>query len=512
MTTVQHNGQVIVFFRTRKECETQALRLAAHVKRQMTANEKTAVDAELTSVENWDASLPSEITPLLHDGVGYHHAGLSSRGRAMVESLFRRGMIRALCATTTLAAGMDLPARLVIVSSVHSPSDYRQMLPVNMVHQMLGRAGRPGRDEQGFGVIVAGSRGEADAIVEHYFYHTGDDSTGRTLLEPRYAPVHSALGTSAALTEQLLAFLDHMQGSTLEHMQDEVLADSYYTYSRRGISRTPMRHLELGVLTASAAIELHALSDTVHAARQGSVGTVRIREVGEDVIGGIVAEQMSGQFTCRFSARLSSGNIVEGPMCSCGRGLDEDGILCQHLVALGIEASTQLGSLADYVIPLALSESSPFEALSRLGLIEGTSDGRVAPTRLGRTVNRLYLRIQTAREMLAMLPLVDSNMQMMALLKHLMFVESGQEQDTLVDAVIGHVVNTSASLADIARTLEQSAGDVFALLERFRWLLHSTAAVAEVGGMTHVCELARQLYNIIDSRFVTKEVITDGDQ
>ncbi len=511
MTTVQHNGQVIVFHRTRRECEAEATRLAQDVRRQMSTVERQSVDTELNSIENWDVVVPPDLRPLLHNGVGYHHAGLGSKTRRLVESLFNRGLIRVLCATSTLAAGMDLPARTVIVTSVRSPQNYRSLLPVNLVHQMLGRAGRPGRDEQGFAVILTSSRGEADTVRDTYFQTVAGDLPGETGLEARYAPVTSAIGTPSALTEQLLVFIDHFRVTPLSFIQDEVLSESYHVFSARMRDRMPMRLLEITDISAEAIIEKHALVDTVRAVRAGAIGTASIREMNQTVIGGIVTESVSGQFTCRFSVRPSVTGTVEGPQCSCGRPI-EDGILCSHLVMLGLEASKTQSSLADYVIPIAMSESSPLETLTRLGLIEATRDERLRPTRLGQTVNRLYLRIETTREMLALLPLVRTNADLMTLLRHLMFIESANDYDDLLDTVLGYIITTKMSVSEIARATSRSVGDVYSLLDMARWLLYAIAAVADQGGLRAVCSMATDLHNLMQIRLETEAMIVDTDE
>ncbi len=120
MTTVHADGQVIVFHRTRREAEAEAARLSESVTRQLVQREKTELDNEMDSVENWGVSLPHDLRALMHNGVAYHNAGLGARARRMVESLFLNGLVRVLCSTTTLASGMDLPARTVVITSISS--------------------------------------------------------------------------------------------------------------------------------------------------------------------------------------------------------------------------------------------------------------------------------------------------------------------------------------------------------------------------------------------------------
>ncbi len=85
-------------------------------------------------------------------GVGFHHAGLERDDRATVERLFRSGAIRVLVATSTVAAGVNLPARVVIVRDLQlGTSD----LTSSGLLQMAGRAGRPGLETEGYCYVIA---------------------------------------------------------------------------------------------------------------------------------------------------------------------------------------------------------------------------------------------------------------------------------------------------------------------------------------------------------------------
>ncbi|MHA2381465.1 MAG: DEAD/DEAH box helicase [Candidatus Thorarchaeota archaeon] len=501
MSTVQGDAQAIVFSRTRRETEAQALRLAEDVGRQSSSREKDQLDLELRSLENSNVNIPSDMRALLHDGTAYHHAGLDYQTRRLIEKLFNKGLTRLICATSTLAAGMDLPARTVVLSSVRSPRDYRNYLTANSVHQMLGRAGRPGHDRVGFGVIITGSTGEADTIKKRYFdIMTGDDSDKESLL-PRYNPISSVLGDPNALAEQLLVILDMLGSGTIEDIEAGVLGESYLVQCAVRDTQAPMRVLQLGEISAEAAIEKHALPDTIYSARKGVLGETRIREQHETVIGGIVTGFGGGQFTCRYSARLSAGGTSEGGMCSCGSPMTESGILCHHLVALGMTASRELGTLADYVIPLALSETSPLALLIRLGLVEGDEENKLKPTRLGMAANRLYLSIPTVRELLALIPTIEDNRKLLWLLRHLVSLESGSNLDDSFDNMLAALVSTDIPLKQIADQNNVSIGDMYGLVETSRWLLHSVAVVAELGGLSKVLGMSRSLLEAIEDRF-----------
>src|SRR2546428_396623 len=95
-------------------------------------------------------------------GIAPHHAGHTTAWRLAVEDLLARGLIRVVCATTTLAAGLDVPARTVALSTlVRNSPDGPVVLSATEFHQMSGRAGRRGKDTIGVVVLPATSRDEA---------------------------------------------------------------------------------------------------------------------------------------------------------------------------------------------------------------------------------------------------------------------------------------------------------------------------------------------------------------
>ena len=90
-------------------------------------------------------------------GIAFHHAGLSAEDRALVENLFKAGKVKIVCSTSTLAVGLNLPARLVIVKStmqyLGGKTGFKEYDDADVL-QMIGRAGRLGLDTKGVAVIM----------------------------------------------------------------------------------------------------------------------------------------------------------------------------------------------------------------------------------------------------------------------------------------------------------------------------------------------------------------------
>src|SRR5713226_3374232 len=148
----------LYFLPGRRVVEEAAMSAALHLF--TTPEEQTLIKEE---VGVWLEQLPKEdrnlqqvyaLTELLPRGLAFHHAGLLPGLKVLVETLFARGHLRAVFATDTLALGINMPARSVIVGSL-SKFDGQEMrlLTPNEYRQLTGRAGRRGMDVRGAAVI-----------------------------------------------------------------------------------------------------------------------------------------------------------------------------------------------------------------------------------------------------------------------------------------------------------------------------------------------------------------------
>jgi superfamily II RNA helicase len=104
--------------------------------------------------KNPDAGRAGQVAPL-YRGIAAHHAGILPAWKGFVEELFQQGLIKVVFATETLAAGINMPARTTVISTLSKRTDNgHRLLNASEFLQMAGRAGRRGMDLQGYVVTL----------------------------------------------------------------------------------------------------------------------------------------------------------------------------------------------------------------------------------------------------------------------------------------------------------------------------------------------------------------------
>jgi superfamily II DNA/RNA helicase len=143
----------LVFCFDRERCWSVAEMLRG---RDMLGGDQQAKLAERLDAHDWSQGAGPKLKRILLRGVGVHHAGLLPRYRRVVEDLFQQKLLSICVCTETLAAGMNLPARSVVLTSLlKGPNNQKKLIPPSSAHQMFGRAGRPQFDTHGHVFAVA---------------------------------------------------------------------------------------------------------------------------------------------------------------------------------------------------------------------------------------------------------------------------------------------------------------------------------------------------------------------
>ena len=189
--TVGSGGQLLVFVSSRSSAQKEARELSNHVISKV-KNEDENYGQDLVSswkeiseacIDRGEESITVKLLRnALMGGVAFHHAGLGSKHRKIIEDGFKEGKITCLVATPTLAQGVNLPASRVLIRDSRRWNTIAARnipLPVMEIRQMLGRAGRPGFDDFGESLLISKNKEGEEDLVERYLRGQAEDVSSK---------------------------------------------------------------------------------------------------------------------------------------------------------------------------------------------------------------------------------------------------------------------------------------------------------------------------------------------
>lgn len=235
--TVKDGGQILVFVNTRKSSESVAEKVARTLQKKFLSDSELLKLKELSELlarsEEEPTSTGARLSKCVQGGTAFHNAGLADSQRKLIERSFRERTIKCIVATPTLAAGINLPARRVVVRDTtrydanfgHTP------IPVMEIKQMCGRAGRPQFDPYGEAVLLAKSSGSMNRMMEDYLLGESESILSKLGSEPALrSHILATIATGYARNNnELMAFIDksffahQMDVWTIEGMIDNIL-------------------------------------------------------------------------------------------------------------------------------------------------------------------------------------------------------------------------------------------------------------------------------------------------
>ncbi|MCZ2845537.1 MAG: DEAD/DEAH box helicase [Candidatus Bathyarchaeota archaeon] len=192
MDAICKGGQVLVFTETRKSAVVNGKKFATTIASILPKREKLALSIIskqiLSSGEK--TKLSEELASQIKRGASFHHAGLPIQHRRIIEKSFKEGKIKILAATPTLALGVNLPARLVLISSYerYVPGYGRYPISVLEYKQFSGRAGRPKYDDIGESILIAKSDREKNDLFENYVNANSEKIESKLAIEKVLRP------------------------------------------------------------------------------------------------------------------------------------------------------------------------------------------------------------------------------------------------------------------------------------------------------------------------------------
>lgn len=214
--SIAEGGQCLIFVNTRRSTESVATKFAKLASEVMGEPAMDGVD-ELVGDHGEQTTIGRTLRSCVKKGVAFHHAGLTNEQRRFVESNFKKGKIKCIVATPTLAAGINLPARRVIIRDVFRFENGGQAaIPVMEIKQMCGRAGRPRFDPYGEAVLIAKTEEERRFLQDNYL-----------LGEPE--EIYSKLGSEPVLRAHVLATLATGTASSRDSLMD-FLNSTFFAY------------------------------------------------------------------------------------------------------------------------------------------------------------------------------------------------------------------------------------------------------------------------------------------
>jgi helicase len=216
--SLKNGGQALIFADTRKRAFSLATKAAEAVYKSLdkSAHERAFELSSKILNKGDDTELTRNLANLVAKGVAFHHAGLGPTSREIVEESFKKGIIKLLAATPTLAAGVNLPARRIILASIlRYDAGYGGNIPISVLEykQLSGRAGRPQYDTFGEAIIVADSGVSAEDLYNQYILGSPEPLRSQ-LINDRAIRVH-LLSTVARVPGIKKIEIYHLFESTL---------------------------------------------------------------------------------------------------------------------------------------------------------------------------------------------------------------------------------------------------------------------------------------------------------
>ncbi len=197
LDTLRGKGQVLVFVNSRRSAQAASHQISESVAQTLKPEEKKELmilAKDIVGSKDEATKICRKLSDVILCGAAFHHAGLRPRQRKLIEDYFKKNIIKVICSTPTLAAGVNLPARRAVIRDCkrYEAGLGAAYIPTSEYKQCAGRAGRPKYDDYGEAVLIAKSLSESSALFERY-------------INARPEPVVSKLGSESALRIHVLS-------------------------------------------------------------------------------------------------------------------------------------------------------------------------------------------------------------------------------------------------------------------------------------------------------------------
>lgn len=275
---IEDGGQSLVFVSSRRNAEGFAKRMAKALEKSGFSDPALEdIQKKLEAIAETD--MGKILASCTAKGAAFHHAGMKREQRHIIEQGFRDGYIKVISSTPTLAAGLNLPARRVVIRDFLRFKGGEGMLPIPVreYRQMAGRAGRPHLDPYGEAVLIAKGRDMANGLFEEFISAPAED-------------VKSRLDDESALCSQVLSLIST---EFVKNNDDLVsfLKRTFYTFTNKKSSHLS-DIVEKAVSYLEAAGMITKIDDRLFATDYGNlVSHLYINPISAEIISTVLREK-----------------------------------------------------------------------------------------------------------------------------------------------------------------------------------------------------------------------------
>ena len=235
---IETNTQLLIFTGTRKRAEELAEEYSDFIRNVCINEKKHEPEKALAFMES--IPLPKEslgnalLYKLVQNGTAFHNGGLSRIAQKAIEALFRFKHIKVLFCTETLGAGVNLPAREVIILDTRRYNN--ELLSRNVFHQIAGRAGRPDYDVFGKCSVFAQDGREKKNILKRFWHlpTTNTSIVDMNKLKPQYDIIVSKISSIEEFRRMILTLIYSRRPTQNELIS--ILRNSFYYYPFKRMS------------------------------------------------------------------------------------------------------------------------------------------------------------------------------------------------------------------------------------------------------------------------------------
>ena len=318
----EQDGQLLVFVAARRSAQSEAKKLGQRMHKYLSKHNPEVLPALKELSEKLSRSSNSAMGDTLAEcvkgGVAFHHAGLRHTQRSEIESAFKNRVLYCLCATPTLAAGVNLPARRVLIRDLKRFEDgMSRLLPVMEVRQMLGRAGRPRYDPVGEAWLACKGgdpRQVADDIADRYIHGPVEDISSKLAAEPAMRfHLLSSIATGGLNTRKKIG--DFFSGTYLGHSQtNSYLQENIDSMLKWLVDKRFVRRTNVGSIEENWDDETPSWVDAAQSASGVSFSKSKSREPTEATFGFQRASSISVGNSLSFDIEALDNEYEATPM------------------------------------------------------------------------------------------------------------------------------------------------------------------------------------------------------